>query len=260
MPSDITEELFLRALDSPSPYFGMDELSSLRGYKAEQKQFQRLLRSFVDQWVETGVYLDGREGLAERGVPRHEWFKRGQLLPDAQGKSMALVTVDTLVLEVFHQTRPQVSRSPDGIEITFPTYEPKREAAPLEGLAEREAKRFFVWFLASDLRVKLGKCRACSRYEIKTRKFYKAGTYCRPCKAKASAGKITQKKRQDLQRQRKETLAAVLKSWGVRMDAISPAMRKRLAGEVNRRVKGEKGITMKWVTRNLRPVRLSLST
>jgi hypothetical protein len=119
-------------------------------------------------------------------------------------------------------------------------------------LAEREAKRFFVWFLASDLRVKLGKCRACSLYEIKTRKFYKAGTYCRRCKAKTSAGEITQKKRQELKRHRKETLTSVLKSWSEKLDPNDVAMRKRLAEEVNRRLRGQHKITSKWVKRNLR--------
>ena len=122
--------------------------------------------------------------------------------------------------------------------------------APLNGLAEREAKRFFVWFLASDLRLKLGKCRKCLRYEIKTRRFYKGGTYCRRCKASTSAGEITRKKRQDLQRKREEALTAV-KSWKARIDRNDLPTRKRLAEEVNRRLKGEKGITSKWVKRNL---------
>jgi hypothetical protein len=106
-------------------------------------------------------------------------------------------------------------------------------------------------FLASHLRVKLGKCRACDNYEIKTRTFYKAGTYCRRCKAKTSAGKITREKRQNLQRKRKETLDAVLKSWKRKIDPNDLAMRKRLAGEVNRQLKGENEITSKWVKRNL---------
>jgi hypothetical protein len=123
--------------------------------------------------------------------------------------------------------------------------------APLNGLAEREAKRFFVWFLASDLRVKLGKCRACQLYEIKARKFYKRGTYCRRCKAKTSAGEITQKKREDLQKKRKEALNTVLKSLKQKIDRNDLLMRKRLADKVNRQLRGEKGISSKWVKRNL---------
>lgn len=251
MSSDITHVLFLSAMNSPSPYFGMAELSSQPGYDAAQKQFQMLLRSYVDQWIETGIYLDGRENLTKRGVPRRGWFKQGQLLAKAQKQYTALVMVGTLVLEVFGDAVRQTSVSPDGLEITFSTYEPKMEDAPLGVLAEREAKRFFVWFLASDLRVKLGKCRACSLYEIKTRKSYKAGTYCRRCKAKTSAGEITQKKRQELKRHRKETLTAVLKSWPERLDPNDLAMRKRVADEVNRRLRGQHKITSKWVKRNL---------
>ena len=125
------------------------------------------------------------------------------------------------------------------------------EDSPLEGLAERQAKRFFVWFLASGLRVKLGRCRKCFRYEIKARKFYTRGTYCRRCKATTSAGEITQKKRQDLQRKRKETLAAILKSWKIRIDRNDLAMRKLVADEINLRLKGERQISSKWVKRNL---------
>ncbi len=250
IPSDITTALFFRALNSPSPHFGMHELRSQPGYAAEQKQFQLLLRGYVDHWIETGVYPDGREDLTERGLFREEWFEQRRLLPSAFGKLRALDTALTLVLEVFRQ-KLTASVSEHGVEITFLTYEPEMADAPLNGLAEREAKRFFVWFLASDLRVKLGRCRACDRYEIKTRKFYKAGTYCRRCKAKTSAAKITQRKRQDLQRRRKDTLAAVLQSWGRRIDLNDLAMRKHLADEVNRRLKGQGRITSKWVKRNL---------
>jgi hypothetical protein len=253
MPSDITEELFLRGLNSPNPHFGADEFRSLPGYDVEREQFQPLLRSYVDQWIETGFYRDGREDLSERGVPKSEWYERGRLLPYAQDKIRVLETAPTLVLEAFRQ-KPQSSVSPEGIEITFPTYDPNMERAPLHGLAEREAKRFFVWFLASELRVKLGKCRACNRYEIKARKLYKNGTYCRRCKAKTSAGEITQKKRQDLQKKQMEALATILKSRSERIDLNDLAVRKRLAVEVNRRLKGEKRITSKWVKRNLRLV------
>ena len=250
MSSDITQELFLRVLNNQSPHFGMDELRSLPGYDAEEKQFQRLLRSYVNQWIDTGVFEDGTEALNERGRLHNRWFKQGQLLPDAVEKSKALAAAYTVVLEVFRQNT-QTVLSEDGLEIIFPTYEPKMERAPLDGLAEREAKRFFVWFLASELRVKLGRCRACNTFEIKTRKFYKAGTYCRRCKAKTSAGKITREKRQNLQRKRKETLDAVRKSWRGGIDPNDLAMRKRLADEVNRRLRDEEEITSKWVKRNL---------
>jgi hypothetical protein len=250
MSSDITDHLFLRAINNPSPHFGMDELSSLPGYDVEQERFQRLLRSYVDQWIDTGVFEDGTEDLTERGRLNDRWFKQGQLLPYALPKSTALVDAYTIVLEVFRQTA-QTLLSEDGLQVVFPTYEAKLADAPLDSLAEREAKHFYVWFLASDLRVKLGKCRACDRYEIKTRKFYKRGTYCRRCKAKTSAGEITLKKRQDLQEKRKEALGAVLECWKVRIDLIDLAMRKRLAEEVNRRLKGEGRISSKWVKRNL---------
>jgi hypothetical protein len=251
MRSDITDQLFLRAVNHPSPDFGMEALSSLPGDVAvERKRFQQLLRSYVDQWIDTGVSRDGREDLTERGLLRGEWFQQGRLLPFAIEKSKALEDVLTVVLEVFRQN-PQVFLSADGLQIAFPALQPKLEHAPLNDLAERAAKRFFVWFLASDLRAKLGKCRACHLYEIKTRKTYKRGTYCRLCKAKASARELTQKKRQDLKRRRKKELGAVLRSRKTGIDLNDLATRKRLAKEVNRRVKGGPEITSKWVKRNL---------
>jgi hypothetical protein len=51
-----------------------------------------------------------------------------------------------------------------------------------------DAHQLVRMFLSSVTRVKLGKCRKCFRYEIKARKPYKQGTYCRRCKAKTSAG------------------------------------------------------------------------
>jgi hypothetical protein len=250
--SDITDQRFLRALNHQSPRFGMDELSALPAYKVEQKQFQRLLRVYVDKWIDTGVTQDGREFLTERGISRAELFEQGRLLPCAFEKEMGLMDVLTVVLEVFQQKPSATFVSPaEGLEITFPTYEPKFSDAPLNGLAEREAKRFFVWFLASDLRVKVGKCLACGLYEIKTRKSYKRGTYCRRCKARTSALEITRKKRQDIQSKREEALNAVLKSWKGTIDWNDLRTRKRLTDDVNRRLKNEGKMTSKWIKRNL---------
>jgi hypothetical protein len=252
MGSDITDQRFLRALNDQRPRFGTDELSSLPGYDVEQKRFQLLLRGYVDKWIDTGVSQDGREDLTERGISPAEWFEKGRLQPYSFKKEMGLMDVLTVVLEVFQQKPSATFVSPaEGLEIIFPTYEPKFSGTPLNGLAEREAKRFFVWFLASDLRVKLGKCRACGLYEIKTWKFYKNGTYCRPCKAKNGAGETTRQKRHELQKKRREALDVVLKSLKQKINRDDLLMRKRVADGVNRRLKGEKGISSKWVKRNL---------
>jgi hypothetical protein len=249
MSSDITDQSFLGALNDPSSHFGEDALKSLPEYPAALEVFRRLLRGYVDQWIDTGVSQDGSEDLTERGFYLHEWFVQRQLLPYADEKAGAVCTSSEVVLEVYRQN-PQTVLAEDGLHIIFPTCVPKMENAPLNVLAEREAQRFFVWFLASRLRVKLGRCRRCQLYEIKTRKFYKRGTYCRRCKAKTSAGEVTQKKRRDLQRRRKEALAAVLKSR-VGIDLNDLTMRKMLAEEVNWQLNGEPKISSKWVKRNL---------
>jgi hypothetical protein len=251
MGSDITEQQFLRALNDHSPRFGTDQLSSLPGYDVERKRFRLLLGGYVDKWIDTGVTQDGREFLRERGISRAEWFEKGRLLPYAFKKKMGLVDVLTVVLGVFQQKPSATFVSPaEGLEITFSAYEPKFSGTSLNGLAEREAKRFFVWFLASDLRMKLGKCRACEIYKIKTRPFYKSGTYCRRCKARTSALEITRKKRQDIQRKREEALNAVLKSWKGTIDWNDLRTRKRLTDDMNRRLKNEEKITSKWIKRD----------
>ena len=250
MGSDITDQRFLRALNDQLPRFGTDQLSSLPGYDAEQKRFQLLLRGYVDKWIHTGVTHDDREFLTERGISPPERFEQGRLLPCNFEKEMGLADVLTVALELFQQKPSEAFVSEDGLQIVFPEYEPKMADARLSSLAEREAKRFFVWFLASDLRVKLGKCRACGLYKIKTRKFYKSGTYCRPCKARTSAGEITRKKRQDIQRKREEALNAVLKSWKGTIDWNDLMTRKRLADDMNRRLKNDEKITSKWIKRD----------
>jgi hypothetical protein len=251
LPSDITEQGFLCALNDESPHRAIEKLSLISGHEAEEKEFQRVLKGYVDQWIHTGISEDEREDLTERGLYREKLFESGQIRPYARKQAAALMDIQTVILEVLRQA-PQTAQSAEGLEVIFATNEPKFEQAPLTELAEREAKRFFVWFLASELRTKLGKCRVCGRYEIKTRKFYKRGTHCRGCMAKKSAGQITQKKRQDLLRKRKEALAAVLKSKSGIVDLKNLATRKRLADQVNRRLKSRKGITSKWVKRNLK--------
>jgi hypothetical protein len=250
MPSDVTDQLFLSVLNNPRPHFAMEVFGWPSSHDVEWKQFQRLLRSYVDEWIDTGVSEDGTEDLTERGLLRKEWFERGQVLTYANNKLNALDMAQMVVLEVFRQNT-QTILGEDGVEIVFPAHEPKLEHAPLSDLVEREAKRFFVWFLASELRSKLGKCRVCNHYEIKTRKFYKRGTHCRGCMATKSAGQITQKKRQDLHRKRIETLATVLKSHSERINLKDLATRKQLAHEVNLRLRSERGISSKWVKRNL---------
>ena len=116
--ADITDRLFLRALNHPSPHFGMDELSALPGYDAEQKRFQRLLREYVEQWIDTGVFEDGTEDLAERGRLHNRWYRQGRLLPYAFEKSRALEAALSVVLEVFLE-KPAASVSEDGLQIVF---------------------------------------------------------------------------------------------------------------------------------------------
>lgn len=168
---------------------------------------------------------------------------------DALKKRDALDTVYSVVLEVLGH-KPQMVLSDEGLQIVFPTSEPKIGEMQLDELAEREAKRFFVWFLASDLRVKLGKCRVCQLYSKKSRTFYKNGTHCRRCKSNTSATAIMKKKREDLQRRREEALAAVLMSDNRLIDRNNVKARKSLADKVNRRVQDGK-VTSNWVKRHL---------
>jgi hypothetical protein len=250
LPSDITEQDFLCALNDESPRGAIEKLSLISGHELEEKEFQRVLKGYVDQWIETGVSEDGREDLTERGFYREALRERGQIRPYALKQAASLLDVQSVVLEVFHQ-KPQAAQSEEGLEVIFATNEPKFEHAPLMQLAEREAKRFFVWFLASELRAKLGKCRICGRYEKKGRKFYKRGTHCRSCLARKSAREITQKNRRALHEKRTTILAAVLKSWKGRLDPKDVHSRKRLADQVNRRLKGAAPITSKWLKRNI---------
>ena len=148
-----------------------------------------------------------------------------------------------------------------GLEIFFAPY---KWNLGVPALAKREAALYFAWFLASDWRNSIVKCRNanCGRYyTIKNpSRLYKRGTYCRNHSSAKSAEVITTSKRDEKRNLLLQLAKDGLASWnrGTANERKKQRHKKYIAEFVNKRTPPEmkliapkSPITMKWVTRNL---------
>jgi hypothetical protein len=215
-------------------------------YQKATEAFRTLLRHYIDEWIDTGRAADGMESPADRGLGESERPHAPKVLEAASGA--------TGVLHV-------VFKNEGGLEVFFCPY---KAGCSLRELAKREAARYCAWFIASDWRNTVVKCRklSCGRYfAIKnTRHLYKRGTYCRHHSSEKSAEAVTKEKRQ-----RKRTLLQQLAVTAVEQHQKLSATDKKehvlkyyVADYVNQRtpaamksIAPKSPITGKWVTRNL---------
>jgi hypothetical protein len=211
-------------------------------YQKAKETFRTLLRAFVDEWIETGRMSDGMERPAGRG-----------LSSGVPPKAFAAAARATKDLRIFF-------RNDGGLEIFFAPY---IGHCGLPELAKREAARFFVWFLASDWRNTVVKCRKakCGRYFTtkNIQHLFKRGTYCRNHSSEKSAAEITtdkRKKKHELllqlavtgfRRWHKETAKA--KQERVLKDYVAEYVNKRTPEEM-KLVAPKWPIKTKWITRN----------
>jgi hypothetical protein len=178
---------------------------------------------------------------------------RGRLLPRSIEKIKALDAGLTRVQNVLRgQFQIFLPSEEEGLQIVYSTFGPTEQTDPLSGRAEREADRFFAWFLVSRLHSRLGKCRRCGRYKVNTQTFYKRGTYCRSCRMRVGAAELTKKKREDRQAKRVLFVRKVLAARSGPFDVASLAQREQLAETANRKLAEEERISSKWIKRNLR--------
>jgi len=215
-------------------------------YQKARESFRALLRTYVDEWIETGRKSNGMERPADRGLG-------DGVIPKAPVAMAAVAR--------FTRNLPVLFRPEGGLQIFFAPYNGN---GALSELAEREAARFFAWFFVSDWRNTVVKCRKpdCGRYfAIKNiQHLYKRGTFCRNHSSAKSAWTITAEKRQ-----KKRELLLRLATAAVKRHQKQGSRERRerplkyyVTDYVNDRtppamksVAPTWPITAKWVTRNL---------
>ena len=215
-----------------------------------------ILRGWIDEWLDTGKGEDGED-------PRRRDFKRAANVGEAVHK---------------YSTRGKIRLLGVGgsLHLWIEEYETPRKFGLRPLLAppnESYASEQLVFFLLSDVRFKLAKCRTeeCGTYFLLNhwKRLYKQGTFCDTCQRRRShesAKRATAQEREEIRyalheaaakRFRKEITANPL--W-----YSSEALKKRVAAFLNTKFLEEesfwaaypKGVTGKWVAnaKNWEPI------
>jgi hypothetical protein len=157
-------------------------LAASSEYRRATERLRSLLRSYVDEWIDTAMEPDGAE------IPLNRDLSKTQI---AQSVAHGYI----------YQNPPKVLLSDVGnrrLGILFLRSQPIKEGLdhPVRD-AEEEATRLFALFQASDWCYTIAKCRGCGKYyQIKNpARRYKRGTYHRRCGSRASAERATSRKR-----------------------------------------------------------------
>jgi hypothetical protein len=126
-----------------------------------------ILREWVDEWLESGRTPEGVEQPAARQ------FKEGD-------------KIRLVVFEYSKRNRISLLGTSDGLKLVFDCYEENNGRPRFLGVRNEDiAREKLVFFLLSELRFKLAKCRKedCGKYfALKHwKRTYKRGTFCSDC-------------------------------------------------------------------------------
>lgn len=208
------------------------EIAPPEVYARAEQVLTDTLRSYVDEWLDSGRTPDGQEEPQER-----------KLIP---GTSARLAADGYLAR---HPIRSSMSEG-KGIGAVFAEEAPPRTGAddPI-AQAKEEATRLLAHFMTCNARWQLAKCFVCQEYfypERKLRDFYKRGAYCEACRPKVSM--------LDTKKSRQEWADKILKLAAEAWPKWKPAHGPRqhwIAMRVNEKLSpGDKRIKGTWVTRN----------
>lgn len=205
----------------------------------------RLLRKYVDEWLQTGVRADGSEAPTQRVL-------RGACYVD--------------VLEYLEKYPPYITLTASG-EFREILCEPVRFTmgpGHLFDATVEEAKRLFTGLIASDWRDSLCRCRyaGCTRYFLLTRPrgVRKHGTFCcRQHQALASAGICTKQRRAAADHELIECAAKWLQEFQVKNSdwRANARLKCRLAQAVSVYIRRSRSlrtlrsdVRINWVTRH----------
>jgi hypothetical protein len=235
-------------LDEPKFVQLLHERSSQPlGWPPRVSQF---LRGWVNEWISSAVSVDGTEKPSER-----KFEKDGNL-----GK---------VVLDYSKQNRIELIAAESGLHLFFAPYPQKPGVAALAGIPSMTlAQESFVFFLLSELRFRLAKCRkeGCDRYFVLKHwtRTYKRGTFCPSCQRARSLESASRSKSGDRARAEEKLTELAARRFAKRIRANrnwsqDKALKDSLVKFLNGRIErddllravyfgsGRRGITSKWL-------------
>ena len=212
---------------------------------------QELLRGWVDEWLDSGRGRDGVEDPRERNFKKADGAALAAFKFSMHGKLLLLTDSNSLT--------PWISKY-EG--------EPTGTLRPLGGPRNEDyAREQLVFFLLSELRFKLAKCRKehCGTYFLLKHwnRQYKRGTLCDSCKRSRSlesAVKATEKVRGDAAGDLHKFAAmkyakqiSGTPDWHTQKalkNAIASFLNAKIERSESLRAVYKRGITGKWVARS----------
>jgi len=190
-------------------------------YLQAERKMEELLRSYVDQWLDSGR-LDGAEQANRRNY-------HGAV--EAVNRA-SLCVMNTPVRVAFPEDG---SGDPD---VTFGStrWHTSGKDDPL-ALAEAEAALMLAQFLMSDLRFQLAKCRypKCGKYfsleNGKVRRLHRNGTFCSTAHNRAAtAAEATRKRRDDADQRLLKKAAEFFRTWRSKSSRVKSSSCPCIAG------------------------------
>lgn len=208
-------------------------------YERAERILTETLRSYVDDWLDSGRAPNGQERPLTRTL--HPKGTDGSLTYTGAYWAVRRYLADNpMTASVFEGDKIGAAFAPDLVPVLGHD-DPELQA-------RMEAVRLFVHFMDSDSRWQLAKCYVCHTYFYPNRKreLYQQGAYCINCRGKVSMRK-TNSSRDEW---RKRILSLAAEFWPRWREKDGPRYRW-IAMQVNGKLSpGEKRITQRWITEN----------
>jgi len=226
-----------------------------------------ILRSFIDEWIDTGFQSDGTERPYQRnfrlrnrkeGESPWEYFIDAPMV-EAPRSLQAVVRLFRGELIVPIGTRFYQIQSAYGSCAVVPiqldgTVEFINDAFFAEANAETCAARIFLKLLSSEARYTLMRCNQCRKLfapKRKPAKIYIRGWYCKFCRNSAAAGAATSAARKHKTEQRLALAANAFLDFHRRPRRTTASCTQHIVEQMNSRLPWQMRAKKNWVTRNL---------
>jgi hypothetical protein len=221
---------------------GLTETGRL--YLASVIEHLEILRTWADEWIDSGIRADGVEQPPSRHLSQERCIEtkeiKGKWIAVAEPKSRILRAVNDY--QEKYQIRLQLNPR-GGREYVFTS------SSDSDVMPESQAIVLFIRLYCSPWLKGLMRCAQCRTYDLVSspRSSYIRGWHCKKCRNSAPARRRTRETRNDLKKLR---LRYCVEEW-LKDQAGSSRRKGSIATRVNTRLRPDQWIKQNYVTRHL---------
>jgi hypothetical protein len=244
-------------------------LAPPQDYERASWDFVRLVRTWTDMWLDTGVSTDGVEEPRRRTATSEVYEIVRTYLKSHPALALRSTRAPFEAIVPFRFSEPppidwdsaqtEVEQGPEGpIKVLVSGGATDNSLIAVEPAAQR----LFVGMLFTEWAWNLAKCRnpSCGQYYIlnKARRVYKRGTMCVRCNRIGSARRRVSQQRAEQSEERMRLAVDAMRQWNRMTDRQRRARANKVKEHLQRFVNAKSAhtaITVKWVTRNLAKIK-----